>query len=80
MKIKEKDEKMEIAFVIFGLIFVLMGVICIFDARKITTKWFSFQDINEGAKYLKIFGFSIAMLGCGMIYIYMPEIVELVKK
>ena len=39
---------MEIFFVILGIIFVAIGVICIYDGRKLTKKLFSFQDINEG--------------------------------
>ena len=53
-KIKEKDKRMEITLTILGLIFVLIGVVLIYDARKITKNRFSFQDINEGTKYLKI--------------------------
>ena len=37
---------MKVVFAILGLIFVMMGVISIYDARKITKKLFSFQDIN----------------------------------
>ena len=42
---------MEITFTILSLIFVLIGVVFIYDARKITKSRFSFQDINEGTKY-----------------------------
>ena len=70
---------MELFFVIVGLIFVGIGVVSIFDARKITNKLFSFQDINEGVKYLKIFGFLIALLGMGIIYSYFPEATQYIK-
>ena len=70
---------MKIAFVILGLIFVTIGVISIFDARKLTKKLFSFQDINEGTKALKIFGLIIAVLGLGVIYFYFPEVAKLLK-
>lgn len=70
---------MKIAFVLIGIIFVLVGVVSIYDARKITIKFFSFQDVNEGAKTLKIFGFVIAILGLGVIYFYLPEIAEILK-
>ena len=59
---------MEIALVLIGLIFVVVGVISIYDARKLTKKLFSFQDINEGTKSLKIFGFVITILGLGIIF------------
>lgn len=70
---------MEVFFVIIGLIFVGIGVVSIFDARKITNKLFSFQDINEGTKYLKIFGFLIALLGMGMVYSYLPDALHVLK-
>lgn len=70
---------MKTTFVIFGLIFVLIGVICVYDARKITKKLFSMQDINEGTKALKIFGFLIAILGLGAIYYYLPDIISKLK-
>lgn len=70
---------MKIAFVLMGIIFVAIGVISIFDARKLTKKLFSFQDVNEGTKYLKIFGFVISILGLCVIYIYLPEVIELLK-
>ena len=46
---------MELVFTILGLIFTTIGIISIYDARKLTKKLFSFQDINEGTKALKIF-------------------------
>ena len=70
---------MKIAFVLMCIIFVAIGVISIFDARKLTKKLFSFQDVNEGTKYLKIFGFVISILGLCVIYIYLPEVIELLK-
>lgn len=70
---------MELFFVIIGLIFVGIGVVSIFDARKITNKLFSFQDVNEGTKYLKIFGFLIALLGMGIIYSYFPDALQALR-
>lgn len=72
--------KMKIAFVLVGIIFVAIGVICIYDARKLTKQLFSFQDINEGTKYLKIFGFVVAILGLFVIYFYLPEAVQMLKE
>ncbi len=66
---------MKTVVVILGLMFVLIGIVCVYDARKITKKLFSFQDINEGTKVLKIFGFLIAILGLGIVYFYLPEII-----
>lgn len=70
---------MKIAFVLLGLIFITIGVICIYDARMLTKKLFSFQDINEGTKTLKVFGFIISILGLSVIYIYLPEVYEVLK-
>lgn len=70
---------MEIAFVLLGLIFITIGVICVYDARKLTKKLFSFQDVNEGTKYMKIFGFVISILGLCIIYFYLPDAVENIK-
>ncbi len=70
---------MKIAFVILGLIFVAIGIISIYDARKLTKKLFSFQDINEGTKALKIIGFLISILGLGVIYFYLPDAIEILK-
>lgn len=78
-KIKEKDKRMEITLTILGLIFVLIGVVLIYDARKITKNRFSFQDINEGTKYLKIFGFILTILGLGIMYYYLPGVFETIK-
>ncbi len=41
---------------------ILIGVICIFDARNITKKFFGFGDQNEGAGGLKILGFIIVII------------------
>lgn len=70
---------MEIALVLIGLIFVVVGVISIYDARKLTKKLFSFQDINEGTKSLKIFGFVITILGLGIIFFCFPQATEILK-
>ena len=47
---------------------ILIGVICIFDARNITKKFFGFGDQNEGARGLKILGFIIVIIS-GIILI-----------
>lgn len=78
-KIREKDKRMEITLTIVGLVFVLIGAILIYDARKITKNRFSFQDINEGTKYMKIFGFILAILGLGIMYYYLPGAFETLR-
>lgn len=54
--------------IIIGLIIVALGVICIYDARILTKKMFSFGDQNEGSLGLKILGFLVAMVGTLIIY------------
>ena len=54
---------------IIGTIFILIGVICIFDARKITKKYFGFGDQNEGSLGLKMIGFIVSIIGGILFYI-----------
>ncbi len=70
---------MEITLTIVGLIFALVGVVLIYDARKITKNRFSIQDINEGTKYLKVFGFILTLLGLGLMFYYVPSTIEILK-
>ncbi len=51
------------------ILIILLGVICIFDARSITKKLFSFGDQNEGSSGLKILGFILVMIS-GIILIF----------
>ena len=44
------------------IIIILIGVICIFDARNLTNKFFSFGDQNEGSNGLKILGFIMTII------------------
>lgn len=48
---------------IISLLLVTLGVVCIFDARVITKKMFSFGDQNEASMGLKILGFLISIIG-----------------
>lgn len=57
------SELVKMIVTIIGLIIMALGVICIFDARNLTKKWFSFGDRNDGAKTLKIVGFVMAVIG-----------------
>ena len=51
-----------------GLLVALLGVILIYDARRITKNFFSFGDQNEGSMGLKMTGFIIAMIGAFIFY------------
>ena len=48
---------------LIGAIIALIGVIFIYDARKITKKWFSFGDQNEGSMGMKITGVIVTAVG-----------------
>lgn len=48
---------------IVALLIIAIGVVLIYDARKIGKKWFSFGDRNSAVKTLKIVGFIIAIIG-----------------
>ncbi len=56
-------ELINIICILIGMLLAMLGVIMIYDARKQTKKWFSFHDQNEGAKWFKIGGFIIAIIG-----------------
>lgn len=70
---------MEVTLTLLGLIFALIGVVLIYDARKITKSRFSVQDINEGTKYLKILGFILTLLGLGIMFYYLPTTMEMLR-
>lgn len=50
------------------IIFVLIGVILIYDARIITKKFFSFGDQNEGSLGLKLIGFFVVIVSSVILY------------
>lgn len=61
----------QIILMIIAISLVAIGVVCIFDARLITKKAFSFGDQNEGSLGLKILGFIIAIVGALIFYFTM---------
>ena len=56
-------EILKLIIQIVALIVIAIGVVMIYDARKISKKWFSFGDRNSSVKILKIIGFIIAIIG-----------------
>lgn len=60
-------ENLEVIIKLIGYILVAIGVVFVFDARKITKNRFSFGDRNEGAKVLKVAGFVISIIGVVII-------------
>ena len=61
-------EILKVISALISFIVIIVGVIMIFDARKLTKKWFSFHDQNEGSKWLKIGGFILAIIGILVLY------------
>lgn len=61
-------ETISIIIKLIGFIIISIGVIMIYDARKISTKWFSYGDRNTSVKTLKTLGFIISIIG-GIIVI-----------
>lgn len=51
-----------------GMVVALVGVIMVFDARRLTEKLFSFGDQNEGTAGMKMMGFVLAIIGALLIY------------
>lgn len=58
----------KIILMLVALLLLALGVVCIFDARIITKKIFSFGDQNEGSMGLKILGFILAIVGAFIFY------------
>ncbi len=54
---------LQIILIIIGMLILLLGVICIFDARVITKRLFGFGDQNEASMGLKIVGFILSIVG-----------------
>ena len=52
---------------LIGLIIIALGVVCIYDARELTQKLFSFGDQNEGTSGLKILGVLFCIIGILMV-------------
>lgn len=53
---------------LIALSMALLGVIMIYDARKITKKLFGFGDQNQATWGLKILGYIVAIIGTLIIY------------
>lgn len=56
-------EIIKLIIIIVALLIMMLGIIMIYDARKLTKKWFSFHDKNEGSKWFKIGGFILFIIG-----------------
>lgn len=54
---------MKTIYILIGILLIMLGIIMIYDARKLTKKWFGFNDQNEGSKWFKIGGFILSIIG-----------------
>lgn len=54
---------LEIVLKLIGVIIIAIGITSIYDARRITNKFFSTSDTNTATRNLKIVGFIIALIG-----------------
>lgn len=61
-------EILNIIGILIGLLIIMIGVIMIYDARNNVEKYFSFHDKNEGAKWFKICGFLLVLVGILGVY------------
>ena len=56
-------ETINILIKIISLIVIAVGIIMIYDARKLSQKWFSFGDRNVSVRILKFLGFVLSIIG-----------------
>ena len=56
-------------FKLIALIIILIGIIFIYDARKLTKRFFSTSDTNGATRTFKIVGFIVAIIGSALIII-----------
>lgn len=54
---------------LIAMIIILIGTISVFEARNISTKYFSFGDKNSSVKVLKIVGLILSVIGLVIIKI-----------
>lgn len=59
---------MEMFLKIVGIIVIAIGVVCVYDARKLVNKFFSTSDTNTAVRIMKIVGFVVAIIG-GVLFI-----------
>ena len=59
---------LQIILRVLGLIFLMLGVIMVYDARILTSKCFGFGDQNEASSGFKILGFIFCIIGAIIVY------------
>ena len=54
---------MDIVLKLIGVIIIALGIVCVYDARKLVNKFFSTSDTNSAVRTMKIVGFVVAIIG-----------------
>ena len=54
---------------LIGVIIIAVGVVCVYDARNLTRKFFSTSDTNSAVKTFKIVGWLVSLIGCGFFLV-----------
>ncbi len=54
---------MDIFLKLIGIIIIAIGIVCVYDARKLIKKFFSSSDTNSATRTCKIVGFVVALIG-----------------
>ena len=62
---------LQVILKLIGLIFLMSGVIMVYDARILTRNWFGFGDQNEASLGFKILVFIFCIIGGIMLYFNM---------
>lgn len=60
---------MEIILKLIGVIIIAIGIVCVYDARKLVGRFFSSSDANGATRIFKIVGFMVAIIGSALVII-----------
>ncbi|MBP3255020.1 MAG: hypothetical protein J6M60_00805 [Clostridia bacterium] len=52
-----------------SFLFMAIAVIMVFDARRLTNKFFSFSDQNNGSKWMKLGGLLVFLIGIILLFV-----------
>lgn len=55
---------------LIGVIVMAIGAVCVYDARKLTKKFFSSGDENAATRVFKIIGLIVFLIGCAIVFIW----------
>ena len=55
---------------LIGIIIMAIGAVCVYDARKLTKKFFSSGDENTATRIFKIIGLIVFLIGCAIVFIW----------